>query len=473
MENQEVVEKNAQEIPDAEKGKKVLTKNGWVYLPYGITSFGELQTMERGQEVSNEIIDLASCMPALVENIMVDDELTDKAAAIRVIGNELADIVGDLMADVKSRKSIVDVAKEMFRKVVPNKTVIKSTSEEGLFIFKNADGKMAWLGRYSNNIIDDDLPPDVIASKSHEDFLKSVEAGETPYPELWLWHEPSARVGKATWLEYDKETGFAMAAGVFDDGMEEVAMKLAKAEGLGMSHGMYVLETDPRNKHIITKHRTREISVLPLDAAANKRTSFVVLEDNKEMNKMIDPNKASLLKTQLGLSDADVDNLNRANKAQSDAANAEGLLRKETTPVAEETPEPVVEEPAAAEDTEPVVETEPATEEATASAFTDEQVKELGEVFAIHTKNIEAMLKPIVDELRTVQKSAQQPPTLAGMLFGVDKSQSVLASESTKVEGNLLASKPAETKEEKRPEFVQNPGLNNLLVNIIPGSEEA
>lgn len=461
--------KSQQEVPvvdEKEKGKKVLTKDGWVYVPWGITSFSDLQTMERGQEISSEIIDLANCMPALVENIMVNEDLTDKAAAIRVIGNELADIVDGLMTEVKSKKSLVDVIKEAYHKVIPVKPVLKELSQEGLFIFKNADGKMAWLGRYSNNIIDDDFPPDVVASQSHEHFVKSVESGEYPYPELQLWHDDSARVGVATWLEYDKETGIAMAAGVFDDGMEDIALKLAKAEGLGMSHGMYVLETDPQNKHIITKHRTKEISVLTLDAAANKRTSFVVLDPNKETNKMIDPNKANLLKNAIGLTDADIEHLNRSNKAISDAANAEGLLRKESTP-AEETPVAEAETDTPAEADVPV-ETEGG------AAFTDEQVKQLGEAFALHTKSIEAMLKPVVDELRSVQKSQQQPPTLAGVLFGVDKSQSVLASEETKVTAQeLLDSKPAENKEANPVEqIVQDPGLNSVLANIIPGARK-
>jgi hypothetical protein len=67
--------------------------------------------------------------------------------------------------------------------------------ETGMMIWKEADGQWHWLARYSNNFLDVDNPPQIISAKSHKDFVKSVDDGEWPLPELWVWHVPEWRVG--------------------------------------------------------------------------------------------------------------------------------------------------------------------------------------------------------------------------------------------------------------------------------------
>ncbi len=164
---------------------------------------------------------------------------------------------------------------------------VKTKSKPTFMVWKDKEtGRYIWLAKYSNNFRDDDSPPEIISAKSHMNFTDGVNLGKYDYPELRLWHRPEWVVGKSTWLAYDDVgdgTGFALAAGFFNPGMEEVAKSLAQAEDLGVSHGMprQFLKRDPDDPTIITSHRTKEISVLPLYSAANRWTGFTVIEDIK------------------------------------------------------------------------------------------------------------------------------------------------------------------------------------------------
>jgi hypothetical protein len=161
----------------------------------------------------------------------------------------------------------------------------KEMTDQNFFVFKDANDEYRWFAIYSNNYRDDDRPAEIISGISHETFTKSVERGLFPYPELWLWHTEEAAVGVADWLDY---TGtLSLASGTFYAGMEGAAKNLAEyEEPLGVSHGMPVqyIVRDEHDPSVILFHVTKEISPLPVRAAANKLTGFVVL--NKEHDDM-------------------------------------------------------------------------------------------------------------------------------------------------------------------------------------------
>lgn len=162
-----------------------------------------------------------------------------------------------------------------------------SSTSNGFKLFKDASGHWQWFAVYSNNFRDRDNPPEIFSEKAHQDFVDWVDAGNET-PELWFWHTPGSRLGKAVWVGYDDH--MAWAAGTIDPGMEHIAERLSKRDDLGVSHGYRDFTYSDKERGIIDAHRTFEISVLPATRAANLLTRFGVTEQEiKEMR--IDPQK--------------------------------------------------------------------------------------------------------------------------------------------------------------------------------------
>lgn len=152
--------------------------------------------------------------------------------------------------------------------------------EKSLYIWKEADA-YHWLAAYSNNRRDNDSPPEIISTESHKEFDIALQENKWPMPELWLWHIPYP-VGITQYHAYDESTGFPVAAGTFYKGMEWAAEGISKAEWDGVSHGMpssWIKRSD-KDKSIIVQHRTKEITFLPLWAAANKLTFSIINKEN-------------------------------------------------------------------------------------------------------------------------------------------------------------------------------------------------
>lgn len=157
--------------------------------------------------------------------------------------------------------------------------LLEGESKE-LFIWKEGE-TYRWLAAYSNNRRDSDNPPEIISSESHKEFDLALYNKEWPMPELWVWHIPLA-VGQTTYHAYDESTGFPLAGGIFNKGFEWVAEGLQKSGWNGVSHGMPSewIQRDPQDATIITRHRTKEISILPQWAAANKLAFNIISKEN-------------------------------------------------------------------------------------------------------------------------------------------------------------------------------------------------
>ena len=156
----------------------------------------------------------------------------------------------------------------------------------GFYTWKDkSTGRYKWLAIYSNNIRDEDNPPEIIASKSHKRFVDLVDKGQADLPELWLWHVPEWKWGQATAVAYD-DSGFAVAMGDVDEGCEPIAEWHKERDDQLVSHGMPkpTVKRDPEDNSIITEHITREISPLFDWAAANKHTGFNVLMKELDMD---------------------------------------------------------------------------------------------------------------------------------------------------------------------------------------------
>jgi hypothetical protein len=152
----------------------------------------------------------------------------------------------------------------------------KSLMGDGKPELKTASGFKAlgnsWFAWWSNNFEDHD--GEYFSEKAIDEYVRRVDVGAVPFPELWLWHTPGTKHGRAEWV--GRIDHFAVAAGSFDETPAGQAAKAhyAKASGdYGMSHG-FTYDPGQKRDGVYEQFNTFEISVLPAKAAANPYTAF-------------------------------------------------------------------------------------------------------------------------------------------------------------------------------------------------------
>ena len=130
-----------------------------------------------------------------------------------------------------------------------------------------------WFAWWSNNFIDHD--GEFFEEKAIDEYVRRVDVGAVPMPELWLWHTPGTRHGKAEWV--GRIGHFAVAAGTFDDtpaGKAAQAHYAKQGADYGMSHGFTYDPGQKSDDGVFHQFNTFELSVLPAKAAANPYTAF-------------------------------------------------------------------------------------------------------------------------------------------------------------------------------------------------------
>lgn len=218
-------------------------------------------------------------------------------------------------------------------------SVREDTSKQGFMVWK--DGEIyRWLAVYSNYFRDDDFPAEILSQKAHVAFHQAVEDGLFDYPELWHWHKPGTRFGKAEHLSY--VDGFALAAGTIDKGHEDEAEALMGVPfELGVSHGMPLkwIVRNAADPTVIDFYVSTEISVLPKEAAANKHTGFVLLGHQETDPMPLTAKQRDYFK--LILSEDQLASLEKNLQDESEiAAQVEGRDSKETSDPPAETEPP-------------------------------------------------------------------------------------------------------------------------------------
>jgi LysM repeat protein len=322
-----------------------------------------------------------------------------------------------------------------------------SVKEQTFSVWKEAaDAPMRWMAVYSNNYRDDDSPPEIISKEAHLDFVRAVDAGEWPMPELWHWHVKGSRYGVATVIAYDEDTGMSLAAGMIDKGMEPIAEAIFARNPL-VSHGMPTEEIrrSQDDLTVMTRYRTKEISTLPDVAAANKITFY---ELNQEKESMNIPEKKLEELQEVGF---DVDALAAKLTAAQQKAEDEERESKEVE----------IEE----KDTEEVVETQAEVTEPTAPALDYDALA--GAIGAALDERLEPLQQRIAAlEIDDDEKEKELDLTPAASIAGVIRS-AVLGQESARVDGRSTKAKdkPAENKETTKASPLLNSG--NLLADTI------
>lgn len=222
------------------------------------------------------------------------------------------------------RKTLLAKARKMLESA--NK---KELDDSQLYIWKE-DGQYRWLSAYSNNRLDDES--EIISSQSHKEFDQALHNKEWEMPELYLWHIPYS-VGQADYHAYDESAGFPVAAGHFYKGMDWAAEGILKEGWDGASHGMpeQWIKRDATNDKVIIRHRTKEITFLPLWAAANKLAfSIISKEQNMDEVKGLPAHKRPEFVKAFG--EERVKQIEAALAEKSKEADEAGVAKKEETP---------------------------------------------------------------------------------------------------------------------------------------------
>lgn len=402
---------------------------GMKYAYYGVTSFAEMEDLQASKMATERVQELGEMFQGLAANIMRDDEVMDKAGALRTLVDEFQERLDTLNGGMTTKEQ------------EPVET-LPAEPTNSLTVWKEAGGQYRWLAVYSNKFRDQDSPPEIISEKSHMTFTQLVDDGIVPYPELWHWHIPGTRWGVADWMAY--ADGFALASGTVDRGHGKEAETLAASPiPIRVSHGMpeRFIVRNPGDPSVIDFHITTEISDLPSPAAANPLTGFQVF---KEITDMALPEPKKQYLKQAGLSDDRIAEIERGLTNRAKEAQNAGLEYKETAAPVAETP---TEEPAVVkEDTVPA----PAVE----APMTRQEVAEaMGQVFSVFTEQMQALTESMtalateVKELkrtdadRIAEKAADTPPASLQALIA----QRIVGNEAARVDGRstLAKDKPA------------------------------
>ncbi len=271
----------------------------------------------------------------------------------------------------------------------------KKESNNVITLWKDKkSGKLRWLAAYSSNYLDDDFPSDILSEKAHIDFIERVQNKELPYPELWLWHLRETAVGTSDYLFYDKDNGIAMATGYIFDNKEHIVKNISKMSvELGTSHGMTFVKRNKDDSKVIDEYVTIEISILPLVAAANKMTSFYILD---EENSMMSTEQKEFLKDS-GMSEDDIAKVEARNKQAADENSLRERKSVDEQPQ-EETAEVAEKQEAQEEPEQPeIVESE---KQAPEEVDDDSQMVTVGQL----KSTIEYLMKTVTDRMTEMEQ---------------------------------------------------------------------
>lgn len=150
-----------------------------------------------------------------------------------------------------------------------------------------------WVAWYSNNAKDRD--GEYFPLKAIDAFIARVDAGMVPYPELWTYHIPGSKHGKADWL--GRIGHYVVASGTFDAtpaGQAAKAHYARSRKAYALSHG-FTFKDESYRDSAFWDFNTFEISTLPPRVAANPYTLFQI-----EEKAMLTPEKTEQLKALFG-----------------------------------------------------------------------------------------------------------------------------------------------------------------------------
>lgn len=199
-----------------------------------------------------------------------------------------------------------------------------------------------WIGWWTNNFRDRE--GEFFSEKAIDDYVARVDMGLVPYPDLWHWHVPGTKHGKADWL--GRIGHLVVASGTFDDTPlgRAAQASYAKGERYSMSHG-FTYDKRFKRDSVYHQFNTFELTTLPRPVAANAFTDFegvksmtLTPEKREALEKLFGKDKAAELIAEteakskaleeLGVEFKDFGHVDGAGEAAKEAvANAETDLK--------------------------------------------------------------------------------------------------------------------------------------------------
>ena len=342
--------------------------------------------------------------------------------------------------------------------------------------WKSKSGEHLWLALWSNKYRDRDHPPEILTNAAHLDFVKAVNTGTWPYPELCIWHIPGSAWGDATYIDYDEVNGIAIAGGTVRPGLETVAKALNSAAVRTLvSHGMprKEIQRDPDDPSIITRFRSAEISPLPDYAAANELTGFLILETggNMEVQKSLkerltaffkgDETKADEIAELLHLTGTEAKEADlecKETEPKVEAKVEEEVKAESVTETPTEEPAPELPEPASRKEVEDVV-----VRLTELMGDTNTTIKSLAESMQEIANRITALEES--DEKKITELAASTPR--ASLIEIVNSS--IIGKEQVKVDGRSTLARdiPKETKVEDYIVRTGHPLMSAAITDIV------
>lgn len=159
----------------------------------------------------------------------------------------------------------------------------KERDPNAMTIEKDLNGDWRWIGWVSNNF--KDLDGDIITESAHKEYVEWLDKNMDVAPVSVTWHTPgTARTYPVDFAAY--ESGFLIMSGKLTEKEAEGLLRASTETDLGMSHGAFAFERDPKDLRCITKYRTFEVSDLPLTNAANPFTTFSTITKEVDMDKL-------------------------------------------------------------------------------------------------------------------------------------------------------------------------------------------
>jgi hypothetical protein len=410
----------------------------------GAISFEELEQFESGRELQREARDLVSSFGEMAHNVLTSgqppkDKGTMFDNLVKGLQKRLKGLFGQM-----GKKSVMD------------------DNQTGILFWKGKDGDYRWVAKYSNNLRDNDQPAEIISQKSHRDFVARVESAESDLPALYIWHEKSLEIGKADWVAMDETplgVVFALAGGKVSKQHADVVdfVSALPPEEVGLSHGMPFgsIRRDENDPTVIVRHDSKEISILPMWAAANKHTAFAVL---KEESMSIPTDKREHI-LNWGISPETLARIESGNVAEADEAAKDTEFKESNTPEntqmsEEETPEtPVVEDEAEEEDkgtSAPIQEDQKASPVLTLETLEIALTDVLKQVNASWEARFDELKAEVAEAQKPAEEEEEEKPTDKGIpaaSLGARIALSIIGDEKARVDGRKSLAKdgPEET----------------------------
>lgn len=246
----------------------------------GATSFADLDRYNEQSRRENALSVTFSQFEMLLSNVMRNESLTGGQRVARM--RQLVEELGPRVETVTRNPEIAfrDTSEESLTGASNESSATAPSGDSspglgtfggGLTAFKDKHGDWRWVSVHSNRYRDRE--GEIFPEIAHREFVARVDAtGE--FPPLYLWHTPVAEIGRADQIDY--ADGFVVATGTFNALGVRAAERLAEYPGaLGCSHG-FSYDRSWLKGSVYDRYHTFEITVLPLEYAANTLTAFDV-----------------------------------------------------------------------------------------------------------------------------------------------------------------------------------------------------